>query len=75
MMQFRPSGPYHAIPQLQILLHVDLRGGEAYFGIIYIRALTYDTLSRILPRIQVGNRKVRQGKAEEAAVLNHFLLS
>jgi hypothetical protein len=64
-MQFRPSGPYHAIPQLQFLLHVDLRGGEAYVEMIYIRALTYDTLSRILPCIQVGNRKVRQGKARQ----------
>jgi hypothetical protein len=65
MMQFRPSGPYHAIPQLQFLLHVDLRGGEAYFEMIYIRDLTYDTLSRILPCIQAGNRKVRQGKARQ----------
>jgi hypothetical protein len=75
MMQFMLSGPYHAIHQLHFLLHVDLRGGKAYSEMIYIRALTYDTLSRILPRIQVGNRKVRQGKAEEAAVLTHFLLS
>lgn len=37
---------------ITFLLHVDLRGGEAYFEMTCIRVVTYDALSRILPCIQ-----------------------